>query len=463
MRVHSLTRLACVLLALTLGMTIAVNAFAANRILLVGDSWARGIWESNVMQSVTGQGVLGADTAIGGSTAAAFAANTPWNTPMGGQGVLDKIGIVLAANPTVDIVYISLSGNDMWGQGNGGWTNGMDPAAWAQSKATIKANMQTVVNYCLAQRPNVRVVIQGYDYINLADTIWQDTMDLLLWQYLGSPTPRQLNDAFIEVGMEMRAIAAANPARVAYVANFGLMQNWKNSPAGAPKPGTIASGYNPYPGGNPDYPTPMGALGGTSSNRDAIHLSTAGYTVLVQNIYAQVIQNWLANPYNPDTTPPTITILGSNPATVEAKTSYSDAGATASDNVDGNITSRISVNNGVNVNVKGTYSVVYSVSDTAGNSAQASRTVYVVDTTKPVITRLGSNPVTVLLGATYTDAGATASDNYDGNITAQIVKTGTVNTAAIGTYTITYNVSDASGNAAVPVTRTVNVVEAPDT
>ncbi len=83
--------------------------------------------------------------------------------------------------------------------------------------------------------------------------------------------------------------------------------------------------------------------------------------------------------------------------------------------------------------------------------------IIVPDTTKPVITLLGSTPVNLANGASYTDAGATASDNIDGDITADIVTTGTVNTAVEGAYVIRYNVSDAAGNAAVEVTRTVNV------
>ena len=83
----------------------------------------------------------------------------------------------------------------------------------------------------------------------------------------------------------------------------------------------------------------------------------------------------------------------------------------------------------------------------------------IADTTAPVITRLGSSPVTIQVGSTYTDAGATALDNYDGNLTSSIVVTGSVNTAVVGTYTLSYNVSDSSGNAAVTITRTVNVVD----
>lgn len=80
------------------------------------------------------------------------------------------------------------------------------------------------------------------------------------------------------------------------------------------------------------------------------------------------------------------------------------------------------------------------------------------DTTRPVITRLGVSPVNVVIGNIYTDAGATATDNVDGNITSKIVTVNPVSTTTLGTYTITYNVSDAAGNAALQVTRTVNVV-----
>ena len=80
----------------------------------------------------------------------------------------------------------------------------------------------------------------------------------------------------------------------------------------------------------------------------------------------------------------------------------------------------------------------------------------VSDTTAPVITVVGDNPATILQGETYTDAGATATDNTDGNLTGLISVTGSVNTATVGSYTITYSVSDNAGNDAT-ATRTVLV------
>ena len=160
-----------------------------------------------------------------------------------------------------------------------------------------------------------------------------------------------------------------------------------------------------------------------------------------------------------DAAAPVITMLGTTPVTVIQNGIYSDAGATATDNVDGNITANIVTVSTVNTSIVGTYTVTYNVTDNAGNAAaQVTRTINVIDVTIPVITRNGASPVTVSQGATYTDAGATATDNVDGNITARIVVVNPVNTGVVGTYTVTYNVKDNANNSAVQVTRTVNVV-----
>ena len=102
--------------------------------------------------------------------------------------------------------------------------------------------------------------------------------------------------------------------------------------------------------------------------------------------------------------------------------------------------------------------MTYSVSDANGNAAaDVVRTVNVVDTTKPVITLLGSATETVEAKGTYTDAGASASDALDGDLTVMSVST--VNTDMVGSYSVTYSVSDANGNAADSVVRTVSVVD----
>lgn len=69
-----------------------------------------------------------------------------------------------------------------------------------------------------------------------------------------------------------------------------------------------------------------------------------------------------------------------------------------------------------------------------------------LDTLAPVITLLGNNPDTTYLNVAYTDPGATATDNIDGDITSKITVSGTVDTTTIGTYSLWYKVSDMWGN-----------------
>ena len=90
-----------------------------------------------------------------------------------------------------------------------------------------------------------------------------------------------------------------------------------------------------------------------------------------------------ANGTPPDTTPPVITILGDNPVTVPAYSTYTDAGATAEDNVDGDVTSSIQTSGSVNTNVPGTYTITYVVSDVASNTSTSTRSVIVSQPVTP--------------------------------------------------------------------------------
>jgi len=112
----------------------------------------------------------------------------------------------------------------------------------------------------------------------------------------------------------------------------------------------------------------------------------------------------------------------------------------------------------------GTYTVTLSYQDLIGN-ASVTTTVHdiVIDTVKPTITLIGEEAVTLTQGDVYSDAGATAVDSVDGDLTSEISIDNTVDTDTLGEYTITYNVSDAAGNEAVIATRTVTVVAATPT
>ena len=159
-----------------------------------------------------------------------------------------------------------------------------------------------------------------------------------------------------------------------------------------------------------------------------------------------------------DEVAPVITLTGDNPMELEVGEEYVEPGATAEDNVDGDVTDSIKINGEVNTGVPGEYEIVYTVSDAAGNEATEIRIVNVVDKTAPVITLTGDNPMELEVGEEYVEPGATAEDNVDGDVTDSIKISSDVNTEEAGTYEVVYTVSDSAGNTASE-TRVVKVVE----
>lgn len=82
----------------------------------------------------------------------------------------------------------------------------------------------------------------------------------------------------------------------------------------------------------------------------------------------------------------------------------------------------------------------------------------IVVSIKPVITLKGEAEITVNIGDTYIDAGVTAIDNTNTDITDKVVTNNKVDTSVSGDYTITYNVTDSKGIEADQMTRIVHVV-----
>lgn len=189
-----------------------------------------------------------------------------------------------------------------------------------------------------------------------------------------------------------------------------------------------------------------------------------------------------------DTEKPVITIIGEKEITINQGSDYVDQGAKATDNIDGDITSKIKIENKVDISESGSYTVTYTVSDKAGNVAEKTRKVNVVSaptttvkptttkkqggivtTTKPRVTTTQkiTTPPTITLrgrsyindlkvGDKYIDDGYYATDAKGNDLTARVVITGSVNMSQAGTYRLVYSVTDDYGNKASQ-TRTIVV------
>lgn len=151
---------------------------------------------------------------------------------------------------------------------------------------------------------------------------------------------------------------------------------------------------------------------------------------------------------------PVITLNGDAKEVVNSFDKYKESGATAIDNSDGDVSKDIKITK-EKVNDY-TMKVTYEATDSHGNTSTAEREVCLPDTTAPVITLNGDAQVTIKEQEKYEDPGVTATDDRDGDITANIIKSGYVDVYRADTYTVTYTATDSSGNSS-QVTRTVTV------
>ena len=157
--------------------------------------------------------------------------------------------------------------------------------------------------------------------------------------------------------------------------------------------------------------------------------------------------------------PPEISLNGAFKIDIEKGGTFIDPGATALDSTDGNLSSFVIISGTLDTSAVGTYTLVYSITDSDGNSSSITRIIVVSLDIPPIITLTGSSTINIILGDNFIDPGATAKDNTDGDLTSSITASGTVDVFSAGTYTIVYSVFDSVGNLTTE-TRTIIVREA---
>ena len=158
-----------------------------------------------------------------------------------------------------------------------------------------------------------------------------------------------------------------------------------------------------------------------------------------------------------DTTPPVITCPGDVVLECPVDTAPSVTGEATATDTCGDVTITYS---DVSVPGPGNTEIItrtWTATDECDNSTSCVQTITVVDATAPVITLNGDATMTLECGIdSYTEEGATAMDICDPDVPV-IVGGDTVDTSTCGTYEVTYDATDDSGNSAAQVTRTVIV------
>ena len=154
---------------------------------------------------------------------------------------------------------------------------------------------------------------------------------------------------------------------------------------------------------------------------------------------------------------PDISLLGLLIDTIAYMDPYNEAGWTANDTCSG--LDRVDVMGKVDETVLGDYELIYTAYDLNGNTATASRMIYVRDLEDPQISLNGLSVMDIEVHNAFVDPWVMVNDNYPCAILDAIVTGGPVDIHTLGTYNLTYSITDCNGNGPVSVYRTVNVVD----
>ncbi len=308
-------------------MLVASDASAVRRTTIVGDSWPmfmiaddgpnltpinRALMNKGLdIENWSGAGM--GSVAIGGSEIAEWAYSTGLGT-----GALARTVQLLQDNPTIDIVILTLGGNDFLGRWRPTSTPEQVEQIWYEARygADGQGGLKKIFDTLLAVRPDIKIIFSSYDYIGIRDGRILTMDDVQAYN--------EANELYTRVIIDFVNDEYKNPPRAFVVNNLGLMQYvfgypgpnpetipsyfWPVGPPATPHefrfgpgeaplfPGNEASGYLPLAGGDPDFRISPYAAQLDPPIDGWIHLNPAGYTKLLENVIDQYVLDWLDYP-----------------------------------------------------------------------------------------------------------------------------------------------------------------------
>lgn len=153
---------------------------------------------------------------------------------------------------------------------------------------------------------------------------------------------------------------------------------------------------------------------------------------------------------------PRMELNGKQNIIISYQEQYEEAGVIVK-NAKGNYLKKVEIKSNIKEHQIGDYNVTYTLK-IGKKKLQIKRNVKIIDNIPPKIELKGDKIIQIYKNSQYIEAGYSAYDEYDGNITNKVELTGEIKTNEIGTYKITYKVNDESNNT-TQVIRTVEVIE----
>ena len=253
------------------------------KVLLVGDSWAFFMWVDGTIDEVFERWGHTNYKYLTNLTIAENGAQTDDFQAAGGkQGEIQSL---IDDNPSIEVIHLSISGNDVLGD----WDNSFTQAQLDELIDSVTARTLDVISFLKSTKPGIKIVFSGYVYPNFEEVL---TVNNVLgnnhpfysrWDDMGQPTFLEINTILNDFSDIMEDYANTDP-QVEFYKAPGLMQYTygQNTPLGVAPSGSYAPFTQPMPFGDPSYPSPKESMRDyLGITKDCFHLSPKGYRDLI--------------------------------------------------------------------------------------------------------------------------------------------------------------------------------------
>jgi hypothetical protein len=246
------------------------------KVLLVGDSWAFFMSVDRTINNVFKRWGHSNYTYITNTVIAENGAETDDFLKPDKQSEIQRL---LDENPSIEVVHLSIGGNDVLGDWNINFTQQQTDSL----KLSVEGRLIQVIDFIKSAKPGVKVFWSGYVYPNFNEVI--ETSPLQnnhpfygTWEGMQFPSFLELNTLLNDFSGLVEDYANNDP-QIEFVNCTGLMQYTfgQNTPLGVAPGGTYAAGTVPLPAGDPSYPSPANSMRDYFLTKDCFHLSAKGY------------------------------------------------------------------------------------------------------------------------------------------------------------------------------------------
>lgn len=267
-----------------------------SKVLLVGDSWAFFMSVDGTINTAFNNYGHSNYKFLTNATVAENGAETDdFLTP----AKQDEIVRLLNENPSIEVVHLSIGGNDVLGD----WNVSFTQAETDTLKRQVADRLLQVITFIKSAKPGIKIVYSGYCYPNFEEVVTTSAPPFngsnhpfySNWANMGFPTALQLNNILNDFGDLMQAYSLADPDVKFYNAN-ALMQytHGQPTPLGVAPGGTYPAFTQPMPEGDPNYPSPKESMRNyLGLTKDCFHLSAKGYLDLIEYNTQKFYQKFL--------------------------------------------------------------------------------------------------------------------------------------------------------------------------